>query len=141
MSELQIIGVPQSNYVWVTRIACHEKGVSYRLLPVFPHTAEVDAVHPLGKIPALRHGDVTLSADRTADCATSWSSWRSPTARGWRPASAGGASRHWAAAGSGPWGQPCGCPARGARTLGGPSSLGAMVATVGARRRRARACT
>jgi hypothetical protein len=29
MPELQIIGLPQSNYVWVTRIACHEKGVSY----------------------------------------------------------------------------------------------------------------
>jgi glutathione S-transferase len=64
MSELQIIGVPQSNYVWVTRIACHEKGVPYTLLPVFPHTPEVDAIHPLGKIPALRHGDITLSESR-----------------------------------------------------------------------------
>jgi glutathione S-transferase len=64
MPELQIIGAPQSNYVWVTRIACHEKGVSYTLVPVMPHTPEVDSVHPLGKIPALRHGAVTLAESR-----------------------------------------------------------------------------
>jgi glutathione S-transferase len=64
MPELQIIGAPQSNYVWVTRIACIEKGVSYSLLPVMPHTPEVDAVHPLGKIPAMRHGYLTLSESR-----------------------------------------------------------------------------
>ena len=29
MPELQIIGAPQSNYVWVARIACTEKGVPY----------------------------------------------------------------------------------------------------------------
>jgi len=64
MPELQIIGAPQSNYVWVTRIACHEKGVSYTLVPVMPHTVEVDAIHPLGKIPALRHGDLILAESR-----------------------------------------------------------------------------
>ena len=30
MPELQIIGAPQSNYVWVARIACEEKGVPHR---------------------------------------------------------------------------------------------------------------
>jgi glutathione S-transferase len=64
MSELQIIGAPQSNYVWVVRIACHEKGVPYTLVPVMPHAPEVDAIHPLGKIPALRHGNVTLAESR-----------------------------------------------------------------------------
>jgi glutathione S-transferase len=64
MPELQIIGAPQSNYVWVTRIACHEKGVPYTLLPVMPHTPEIDAIHPLGKIPAMRHGDVILAESR-----------------------------------------------------------------------------
>ncbi|HZS82632.1 MAG TPA: glutathione S-transferase family protein [Stellaceae bacterium] len=64
MPELQIIGLPQSNYVWVTRIACAEKGVSCTLVPVMPHTPEVDAVHPFGKIPALRHGEVTLCESR-----------------------------------------------------------------------------
>jgi len=64
MPELQIIGAPQSNYVWVTRIACYEKGVPYILVPVLPHTPEIDAVHPLGKIPALRHGDLSLAESR-----------------------------------------------------------------------------
>jgi glutathione S-transferase len=64
MPELQIIGAPQSNYVWVSRIACHEKGVRYVLVPVMPHTPEIDAIHPLGKIPALRHGDLTLAESR-----------------------------------------------------------------------------
>jgi glutathione S-transferase len=64
MPELQIIGAPQSNYVCVTRIACAEKGVAYTLVPVAPHTPEVDAIHPFGKIPVMRHGDVTLSESR-----------------------------------------------------------------------------
>ena len=64
MPELQIIGAPQSNYVWVSRIACYEKGVPYTLVPVMPHTPEIDAIHPLGKIPAMRHGDLTLAESR-----------------------------------------------------------------------------
>ena len=64
MPELQIIGAPQSNYVWVTRIACIEKGVPYTLVPVMPHSPEVDAIHPFGKIPVMRHGDVTLCESR-----------------------------------------------------------------------------
>ncbi len=38
-----------------------EKGVPYKLTSVMPHTPEVDAIHPFGKIPAMRHGDVTLA--------------------------------------------------------------------------------
>ena len=64
MPELQIIGGPQSNYVRVARIACAEKGVPYTLVPIMPHTPEVDAIHPFGKIPVMRHGDVTLSESR-----------------------------------------------------------------------------
>lgn len=64
MPELQIIGAPQSNYVWVTRIACTEKGVPYSLVPAMPHTPEVDVIHPFGKIPAMRHGDLTLCESR-----------------------------------------------------------------------------
>jgi glutathione S-transferase len=64
MPELQIIGGPQSNYVRLARIACAEKGVPYTLVPVSPHTPEVDAIHPFGKIPVMRHGDVTLSESR-----------------------------------------------------------------------------
>lgn len=64
MSDLQIIGAPQSNYVWVTRIVCTEKGVPYTLLPAMPRSPEVAAIHPVGKIPAMRHGDVTLGESR-----------------------------------------------------------------------------
>ncbi len=64
MPELQIIGAPQSNFVWITRIACHEKGAPYSLAPAMPHTPQVDAIHPFGKIPVMRHGDVTLCESR-----------------------------------------------------------------------------
>jgi glutathione S-transferase len=60
MPALQIIGVPQSNYVWAVRMVCEEKGVPYEYRPERPHSAEVDAIHPFGKIPVMRHGDVQL---------------------------------------------------------------------------------
>ena len=64
MPELQIIGGPASNFVWVTRIACAEKGASYTHVSAMPHTPEVDAIHPFGKIPVMRHGDITLCESR-----------------------------------------------------------------------------
>jgi glutathione S-transferase len=60
MDKIQIVGAPQSNYVWVVRMACEEKGVPYEIVPVRPHTPDIDALHPLGKIPGMRHGDVAL---------------------------------------------------------------------------------
>jgi len=60
MAELEIIGAPQSNYVWAVRIAATEKGVPYKFTALRPHTPEVDAIHPFGKIPVMRHGDVEL---------------------------------------------------------------------------------
>src|ERR1700730_11256192 len=68
MAELQLIGGAPSNYVWACRIALAEKGVPYTLTSVMPHTPEVDAIHPLGKIPAMRHGDITLAASRPISC-------------------------------------------------------------------------
>jgi glutathione S-transferase len=60
MPAIEIIGAPQSNFVRTVRIACMEKGVPYTLTPARPHTPEVDAIHPLGKIPVMRHGDLAL---------------------------------------------------------------------------------
>jgi glutathione S-transferase len=60
MPALEIIGAPQSNYVWAVRMMCEEKGVPYEHRPERPHTPDVDAIHPFGKIPVMRHGDVTL---------------------------------------------------------------------------------
>src|ERR1019366_9513930 len=64
MPTLEIIGAPQSNFVRTARIACHEKGVVYTLTPARPHTPEVDAIHPFGKIPVMRHGDIALCETR-----------------------------------------------------------------------------
>jgi len=60
MPALEIIGAPQSNYVWAVRMVCEEKGVAYDLKPERPHSAAVDAIHPFGKIPVMRHGDLEL---------------------------------------------------------------------------------
>jgi glutathione S-transferase len=60
MAALEIIGVPQSNYVWAVRMVCEEKGVPYEHKPDRPHSPAVDAIHPFGKVPVMRHGDVEL---------------------------------------------------------------------------------
>ena len=64
MSQLQIIGLKQSNYVWATRIACAEKGVPHEHIDLGPHSPDVDGIHPLGKIPVMRHGDFVLCESR-----------------------------------------------------------------------------
>jgi glutathione S-transferase len=45
MPALEIIGAPQSNYVWAVRMVCEEKGVPYEHKPERPHTPDVDAIH------------------------------------------------------------------------------------------------
>lgn len=64
MSELEIIGAPQSTFVRTTRMALEEKGVAYTLNPARPHTPDVDCVHPFGRIPVMRHGDFMLCESR-----------------------------------------------------------------------------
>jgi len=68
MPELEIVGGARSNYVWTCRIACVEKGVPYALGSAMPHSPEVDAIHPFGKIPVMRHGEAKLFESR-AICA------------------------------------------------------------------------
>jgi glutathione S-transferase len=68
MPELELIGAAPSNYVWVCRIALAEKGVPYRHTEIMPHTPQVDAIHPFGKIPVMRHGDVALCESRAICC-------------------------------------------------------------------------
>ncbi len=64
MPDLNIIGVPQSTYVRVVRMAAEEKGVPYAFDPQPPHSDPVTAVHPFGKVPVMRHGDVELCESR-----------------------------------------------------------------------------
>lgn len=60
MANLEIIGLPQSNYVWAVRMACEEKGVKYDLKPEKPHVGLVAEIHPFGKIPVMRHDGLEL---------------------------------------------------------------------------------
>jgi len=57
---LQILGIPQSTYTRAACLAAEEKGIAYELVPAPPHSEGILAVHPLGKVPGLRHGDVEL---------------------------------------------------------------------------------
>ncbi len=64
MSDIEILGLPQSNFVWSTRIALAEKCVAHVSISAPPHSPEILAIRPLGKIPAMRHGDVRLGESR-----------------------------------------------------------------------------
>ncbi len=60
MGKVEIVGFPQSTYVRVVRMVCEEKGIEYELKPAAPHSAEVCAIHPFGKIPVMRHDGFEL---------------------------------------------------------------------------------
>ena len=60
MSEIELFGARQSTYLRVAWMTCEEKGASYTVLPGMPHSPEILAMHPFGRIPAMRHGSVTL---------------------------------------------------------------------------------
>ncbi len=60
MATLEIIGMPQSNFVCTVRIAANEKGVSHDLTSARPRSPELAAIHPMGRMPVLRHGDVVM---------------------------------------------------------------------------------
>lgn len=60
MAAIEIIGNPRSTYTRVVWMACEEKGVPYTFQEARPHTPPVDAIHPFGKVPVMRDGDLTL---------------------------------------------------------------------------------
>jgi glutathione S-transferase len=60
MAKVEIIGAPQSTYVRVVRMVCEEKGIPYDLTPAAPHSPPITAIHPFGKMPVMRHGDVAV---------------------------------------------------------------------------------
>jgi glutathione S-transferase len=64
MTTLQILGAPQSPLVWATRMATIEKGIAADFIDARPHSPEIDAIQPFGKIPVMRHGDVELGESR-----------------------------------------------------------------------------
>src|SRR5512135_405096 len=65
-----VFGVNASPFVRKVRVALAEKGIAYDLDPVIPVnvSAEFKRISPLGKVPAFRDGDRTLS-DSSIICA------------------------------------------------------------------------
>ncbi len=55
-----VYGDPRSTYVRSARMALAEKGVAYTLEPCAPHSDTLAALHPFGRVPALRDGDFAL---------------------------------------------------------------------------------
>jgi glutathione S-transferase len=60
MPKPEIIGSVRSTYTWAVRMVCEEKGIDYVLTETPLRAPELLAIHPLGKMPVLRHGDVEL---------------------------------------------------------------------------------
>jgi glutathione S-transferase len=56
----EIIGGARSTYTRVVRMVCEEKGIDYVLTEALLGAPEIFAIHPFGKMPVLRHGDVEL---------------------------------------------------------------------------------
>jgi glutathione S-transferase len=60
MLKPEIIGATRSSYTRVVRMACEEKGIDYLLTEVELGAPEIFTIHPFGKMPVMRHGDVAL---------------------------------------------------------------------------------
>jgi glutathione S-transferase len=60
MSDLIVFGPKQSPFVRPVLMALEEKGVPYRSEELESKSPAHLALHPWGKVPCLRHGDVTL---------------------------------------------------------------------------------
>jgi len=60
MSKPEIIGWSRSTYTRVIRMVCEEKGIDHTLTDVPVGAPELATIHPFGKMPVLRHGDVEL---------------------------------------------------------------------------------
>ena len=58
MTSIKVYGVPPSTFTRAVRMGCHEKGIDYELVPIFP--GQMGALNPFQKIPAITHGDLTL---------------------------------------------------------------------------------
>jgi len=64
MASVEILGLAPSTYTRVVRMVCEEKSIPYELKPFGPHSPEINAIHPYGKMPVMRHGDVELAESK-----------------------------------------------------------------------------
>ena len=60
MPKPEIIGSVRSTYTRAVCMVCEEKGIDYVLTEKWLGAPELKAIHPFGKMPVLRHGDVEL---------------------------------------------------------------------------------
>jgi glutathione S-transferase len=60
MTKPEILGSLRSSYTRVVCMVCEEKGVDYVLTETLLGARELRHIHPFGKMPVLRHGDVEL---------------------------------------------------------------------------------
>lgn len=60
MNDVILYGVPFSSYVRTALMTCAEKGVKPELVVQPPGSPQQLEVHPFGKVPAMKHGDVHL---------------------------------------------------------------------------------
>lgn len=59
-ASVSLQGDPRSTYTRTARIGLAEKGIKYAMQQCGPHTPEILEVHPWGRVPVLRDGDVRL---------------------------------------------------------------------------------
>jgi glutathione S-transferase len=64
MPKPEIIGSARSTYTHAVCMVCEEKGIEYQWTECGLGAPELRAVHPLGKMPVLRHGEVALFESR-----------------------------------------------------------------------------
>ena len=57
---ITLLGDARSTYTRTVRLALAEKAVAYTMQTCGPHSPEILALHPMGKIPAMRDGDIEL---------------------------------------------------------------------------------
>ncbi|HEY2257235.1 MAG TPA: SRPBCC domain-containing protein, partial [Variovorax sp.] len=59
-ATLTLLGDAASTYVRSARIGLAEKGLAYTFQRAAPHSPEINAVHPFGKMPAFRDGTTEI---------------------------------------------------------------------------------
>lgn len=64
MPTLEIHGASFSNLVWAVRLAAAEKGVAVEHHECMPRADAAAAIHPVGKIPVARCGDLEIFESR-----------------------------------------------------------------------------
>ncbi len=60
MATPEIIGSIRSTYTRTACMVCAEKAIEYVLTETPLRAPEILAIHPFGKMPVLRHGDLEL---------------------------------------------------------------------------------